>query len=346
MADPAATPPSIDVNQIAVELQRELIGASQTLLDVALWQKLLVASGRVALIVGLAWLATRAVRLLLLRVEREVTRRVESRSVESARRAETLLKLARQTLQVVIWTVMGLTLLNQFGINIAPLLASAGIVGLAISFGAQNLVRDVISGVFLLLEDQIRVGDVAVINGTGGVVEGITIRSVVLRDLEGTMHVIPTGTITTLANKTRDWSAVVLDLGVDYGTDIEHAMKVIREVGAGLRDDPHWGVDLIEDMEVWGVDSFGASEIVIKMRQKTRPMRQWDVGRELRRRLKQAFDANGIVIPFPQRTLHLEAESLAALSRLGDAVDAGRAAGAGAGVERAAAARMRAGETD
>jgi small conductance mechanosensitive channel len=204
---------------------------------------------------------------------------------------------------IVIWTVAILVILREIGVDVAPVLAGAGIVGLAVGFGAQNLVRDVISGFFVLLENQVRVGDVAVVNGTGGLVERIGFRTIVLRDLSGTVHVFPNGAVTTLANLTSEWSAYVFDIPVAYGEDTDRVVEIIHEVGGSLRHDPRFGPMLLADVEVFGVDDFAESALTIKGRLRTRPIKQWEVGREFRRRLKKAFDESGIQIPLPQRSL-------------------------------------------
>jgi small conductance mechanosensitive channel len=200
--------------------------------------------------------------------------------------------------------VLLLVVLREIGVDIAPILAGAGILGLAVGFGAQNLVRDVISGFFFILENQVRVGDVAIINGTGGLVDSVNFRTIVLRDLSGTIHVFPNGTINTLSNMTHTWSAWVFDIGVAYKEDTDRVTAVIREVGRQLREDPEFGPRLIDDIEVFGVNKFADSAVEIKGRLKTRPIEQWAVGREFQRRVKYAFDEQGIEIPFPHRTVY------------------------------------------
>ncbi len=208
-----------------------------------------------------------------------------------------------------MWLVVVMLVLRRLGIDVAPIIAGAGIVGLAVGFGAQELVRDFIAGFFILMENQIRVGDVAIINGTGGVIEQVGIRTVVLRDVSGVVHVFQNGKIDTLSNMTKEWSAIVFDIGVAYKEDTDAVVAVMQDVAAGMRADETWGPDIIEDLEVFGVDQFSDSAVVIKARLKTKPIRQWAVGREYRRRLKYAFDAAGIEIPFPHRTLYWGAEN-------------------------------------
>ena len=187
---------------------------------------------------------------------------------------------------------------------IAPILAGAGIIGLAVGFGAQNLVRDIIAGFFFILENQIRVGDVAVINGTGGLVEKINFRTIVLRDLAGVVHVFPNGTVTTLSNLTNEWAAYVFDIGIAYKENTDQVIEIMKKVGAELQADPEHGPLMLGEPEIFGVDRFADSAVVIKGRIKTKPIRQWMVGREYLRRIKQAFDQNGIEIPFPHQTLY------------------------------------------
>jgi small conductance mechanosensitive channel len=217
----------------------------------------------------------------------------------------TLTRLVGTLARVVLWSVVGVICLAQLGLDVTPILAGAGILGLAVGFGAQNLVRDVISGFFLVLENQVRVGDVAVVNGTGGVVETISFRIIVLRDLAGVVHVFPNGTVNTLANMTKEWSGYVIDVGVAYKEDPDRVMEVMRRVADALREDPKYRPSILEPIEIFGVDDFKASEVTIKARLKTLPIQQWTVGREYRRRLKKAFDGAGIEIPFPHHSLYM-----------------------------------------
>ena len=203
----------------------------------------------------------------------------------------------------LVWFTAVLTILGQVGVNVTPILASAGVVGLAVGFGAQNLVKDFVSGFFLILENQIRVGDVAVINGTGGLVEAITFRTIVLRDQAAVVHVFPNGSINTLSNMTKDWSAYVIDVGVSYREDTDRVVEVMRRVAGELQSDPQYGSAMLAPIEIIGVNAFTDSAVTIKARLKTLPIKQWMVGREYRRRLKKAFDAENIEFPFPQRTV-------------------------------------------
>ena len=228
----------------------------------------------------------------------------EGEPVERSARARTLLPLARNALLVVIVIVAGLTVLSALGINIAPLLAGAGVVGLAVGFGAQTLVKDVITGAFLLFEDTVQVGDVAVINGQGGLVEAITIRTIRLRDLAGSVHTIPFSTVGAITNMTKEYSRYVLDVGVAYREDTDQVSELLREIDAELRADPEFGQHIIEPIEILGVDRFEDSAVVVRARLTTKPIMQWTVGREFNRRLKKKFDEHGIEIPFPHQTIY------------------------------------------
>jgi len=271
------------------------------------WQPVVIGGGRVVLIILLAWLAMRIVRRLLVGVESRLVHRYRIENEppnETAKRVETLTKLIRQAARLAIVIIAVLIILRQLGLEIGPLLASVGVLGLAVGFGAQNLVRDVISGFFFILENQVRVGDVAVLNGTGGLVEQVNFRTIVLRDLQGIVHVFPNGTITTMSNLTNDWSAYVFDIGVAYKENTDNVVGILRQVLKGMQQDEKFGPMIVDEPEVFGVDKFDKSAVLIKGRIKTRPIRQWDVGREFLRRVKHAFDEQGIEIPFPHQTVY------------------------------------------
>ena len=271
------------------------------------WEILMFSTLRILFILLAAWIGLKVVRRMLHKMEKhllEVSDKDELAATEQQKRVETLIRLVRQAIIIVVWVVVGLVILRELGVDIAPILASAGIVGLAVGFGAQNLVRDVISGFFMILEDQIRVGDVAVVNGTGGLVEKVNFRTIVLRDLSGTVHVFPNGTVNTLANLTNEWSAYVFDIGVAYKEDVDQVMELMRQVGKEMQQDSTFGPLMVNDVEIFGVDNFADSAVTIKGRLKTKPIKQWDVGREYRRRLKYRFDAEGIEIPFPHRSIY------------------------------------------
>lgn len=271
------------------------------------WQVLITSSVRILLIIVIAWTTMRLVKTLLNSLEKRLIHksRIEGEPLsETSKRVETLIMLIRQGVSLALWIVLLLLILKEVGVDIAPILAGAGILGLAVGFGAQNLVRDFISGFFFILENQVRVGDVAIINGTGGLVDAVNFRTIVLRDQSGTVHVFPNGTINTLSNMTHTWSAWVFDIGVAYKEDTDRVTEVIEDVGRQMREDSNFGPQIIEDIEVFGVNKFADSAVEIRGRIKTRPIEQWKVGREFQRRIKYAFDEQGIEIPFPHRTIY------------------------------------------
>ncbi|MGD8861994.1 MAG: mechanosensitive ion channel family protein [Myxococcales bacterium] len=261
------------------------------------------------LLLGLGLMvALRLVRAALSQLESHLLDRGDGDSAEAfqehEKRVQTLMGIAGKVARVSVWTLFVMLVLVELGVNVGPLIAGAGVLGLALGFGAQELVRDVITGFFMLLENQIRTGDVAIINGQGGLVENIGLRTITLRDLAGTVHVFQNGKVNTLANMTKEWSAMLFDVGVAYKEDCDRVMEVMKGVAEELVADEAMGPKILEPLEVFGVDSFGDSAVVIKARLKTVPIEQWAVGREYRRRLKKAFDSEGIEIPFPHRTLY------------------------------------------
>ena len=272
------------------------------------WDMIIKSGLRVLMILLVAWLLLFIAQKFLQRIEKQLV----SKSVadgeppsESQKRIETIIRLTRQAVKIVLWLTVSLVVLKEFGVEIGPIIASAGIVGLAVGFGAQNLVRDVISGFFIILENQIRVGDVAILNGTGGLVEKINFRTTVLRDLGGVVHVFPNGTISTISNLTNEWSAYVFDIGIAYKEDTDHVISIMQEVGKEMLADEKFGKLMLGEPEIFGVDKFADSAVMIKGRVKTKPIKQWEVGREYLRRIKQAFDQNNIEIPFPHRSIYV-----------------------------------------
>ena len=244
------------------------------------------------------WFANRAVVALRARITAKLS------DAEQIRRAETLGRVLRYVISVAIVLIVILLILNQFGISIAPILGAAGVVGIAIGFGAQSLVRDYFNGIFLLLENQIAKGDVVTIVDKTGVVEDVTLRYVQLRDYEGSVHYIPNGLITTVTNMSRGFAYAVVDIGVAYRENVDQVMQVIEDEGRKLRDDPVFGERVIEPFELAGVDSLGDSAVVIRGRFRVQPLQQWSVRREFLRRVKLRFDADGIEIPFPHLTIY------------------------------------------
>ena len=255
----------------------------------------------------LAWLAYRVVRLAARRIEIAVDDGDDSVTTLRERRGKTISQLLRSVGRVVILVIALLLTFNLF-IDIGPILAGAGILGLAVSFGAQSLVKDVISGFFILFENQFAIGDVIEAGGKSGVVEKMTLRVVVLRDTEGAMHVIPNGEIKVVSNKTRGWSRAVVDIGVAYDEDVDHALAVVRDEAAQFTTDKTWSSQLDGPVEVLGVESLSDSAVVIRTLIKTQPGSQWGTAREFRRRMKNRLDREGIEIPFPQRKVHVSVD--------------------------------------
>ncbi len=220
---------------------------------------------------------------------------------------DTFLSITTTSFSVALWVVITLTVLSQLGVDVMPLLAGAGVVGIAISFGAQTLVRDFLAGFFIIIEGQYRVGDVLEVNQkVSGVVEKITPRITVLRDLEGQVHYIPNGEITLATNMTMDYAQVDVTIGVSHSSDVDKVEKVINQVGKDLYDDKKWQGIALEPPYMLRLDSISESSLDIKILCKTAPIRQWDVKGELLRRLIKAFEKEGIDIPFPERTVHIE----------------------------------------
>lgn len=220
------------------------------------------------------------------------------------KRADTLTSVVRDIAWTLILALGSLMILSELGIDMKPLLAAAGLSGLAIGFGAQSLVKDVITGFFILLENQIRVGDVVEIAGVGGLVEEVKLRTITLRDLEGNVHIVPNGAVDKVKNYTHLYAYYLFNIGVSYREDTDEVAAVLKEVGADLQADPEFGPDILEPLEMLGVDQFADSAVIIKCRIKTEPIKQWRIGREMNRRIKKAFDARGIEIPFPHRTIY------------------------------------------
>ena len=271
---------------LASETGRELVGRLITLV--------FVATGAIV-----TW------ELLSTVVERYLEERDEQgQLVERGARIRTFLPLIRNVVRIVLLVLVVLVVLSEIGIDIGPLLAGAGIVGLAVSFGAQSLVKDVITGFFILIEDTISIGDVVDLGGRSGVVESMTIRSVRLRDLAGNVHTVPFGEVAAVLNMTKDYSYALMEVGIAYREDVDEVIEVLREIGDGMQADEEFGPLILEPLEVLGLDSFGASSVNIRIRLKTPPIKQWMVRREFQRRMKRVFDEREIEIPFPHQTVY------------------------------------------
>lgn len=227
-----------------------------------------------------------------------------TRDNEEAKRAGTLCRAFRYFGSVVISIVAAMLVMNELGISIAPILATAGVAGIAIGFGAQSLVKDYFAGFFLLLEDQIRQSDVVTIAGIGGQVEEVTLRYVKLRDFEGHVHFVPNGEIKIVTNKTRDYAHSLVQVGIAYRENIDAALDVLRDIGRAMRSDANWRARILDDLEIVGVERLADSAVVLSCRLKVVGIEQWNVRREFLRRLKMAFDERGIEIPYPQLTLY------------------------------------------
>jgi moderate conductance mechanosensitive channel len=259
---------------------------------------------RVAAVLMVGWLAFLGLKLLLRRIEASIEEPATPGVVTAqTQRTRTLLSLLRSIGIVILVVLTVFMVLGAVGVNVAPLLAGAGVIGLAISFGAQSLVKDVISGLFILFENQFGVGDIIRIDATAGAVERMTLRVVVLRDVQGVVHVIPNGQINRVSNLTRTWARVVLDVGVAYREDPDHVIAVLKAVGQAMYEDELWTPAFIDPPEVPGLEALADSSVNFRIVAKVLPLRQWEVARELRKRVKIGFDRAGIEIPFPHRTL-------------------------------------------
>jgi small conductance mechanosensitive channel len=260
------------------------------------------SSGRILLILVLAWIALmivrRAIRVLRQYLSRNFT------DIEAMKRAETLGQVFRYIAAVVVAIVAGTLVLGELGISVAPILGAAGVVGVAVGFGAQSLIKDYFNGFFLLLENQMRTGDVIEAGGKAGLVEDITLRYTRMRDYDGNVHFVPNGLITTVSNMSRGYAQSVIDVGVAYREDVDEVFELMRQAGAALRDDPVMGPKILEDLEIAGVEKWDDSAVVLRCRFKVRPLEQWTIRREYLRRLKRVFDERGVEIPFPHVTLY------------------------------------------
>jgi small-conductance mechanosensitive channel len=257
---------------------------------------------RITLILLLAWLAILVLQRAIRSFRVRIAARLDDR--EAVKRAETLGRVFRYLAAVVVSLIAGMLVLGELGVSVAPILGAAGVVGLAVGFGAQSLVKDYFTGFFLLLENQIRQGDVVNLGDHGGLVEEVTLRHVRLRDYDGHVHFVPNGQIDTVVNLSRGFAYAVIDVGVAYREDVDDVMRVMREVGASLQGDAPFVARILAPLEVAGVERWDDSAVVLRCRFKCAPLEQWGVRREYLRRLKQAFDAQGIEIPFPHLTVY------------------------------------------
>jgi small conductance mechanosensitive channel len=258
---------------------------------------------RVALILTAAWVISTVVQRAIRAFRERIAARLDD--PEAVKRAETLGRVLRYVVKTVVWVLATMVVLGELGVSLAPILGAAGVVGLAVGFGAQSLVRDYFTGLTILFENQIRVGDVVNLGGQhAGVVEQVTLRFVQLRDYEGRVHYVPNGQITSIINMTRGFAHAVMDIGVAYRENTDEVMAVMREVARELRADTEFAPRILDDLEIAGVDQWADSAVVIRCRIRCNPGDQWTVRREYLRRLKHAFDSAGIEIPFPHVTVY------------------------------------------
>ena len=262
---------------------------------------------RITVIVVVAWVLIGVLQRAIRTMRKRIAERLDDR--EAAKRAETLGRVFRYLAAVVISLIAGMLVLGELGVSVAPILGAAGVVGLAVGFGAQSLVKDYFTGFFILLENQIRQGDVVRLGSDhAGLVEEVTLRFVQLRDYDGNVHYVPNGHITTVINMSRGFSQAVMDVGVAYREDVDEVMAVMRRVGDQLRADAAFAPRILADLEIAGVEAWADSAVVIRCRFRTEPLEQWAVKREYLKRLKSAFDAEGIEIPFPHLTVYAGAD--------------------------------------
>lgn len=264
------------------------------------------------------WLSTSGLRIVAISIVMIIALAILKRAMDRFRklyegtlsieaqvkRVDTITHVIRDVARVVILAVGGMMILSEIGVDLKPILAAAGLGGLAIGFGAQSLVKDMISGFFILLEDSIQVGDVVEIAGVSGLVEEVKLRTITLRDLSGNVHVVPNGVIDKVKNMTKVYAFYLFDVGVAYRENVDEVMVVLHEIAEELRDDLQFKDDILEPLEMLGVDQFADSAVIIKCRIKTKPIKQWRIGREMNRRIKKTFDAKGIEIPFPHQTIY------------------------------------------
>ena len=277
------------------------------------WRTWAEAGGRVLVILAVAFLLARAVRLGAARAAR-LAEKDEGPLSERAKRARTLAGFLRRAAAVLIYAVALTVALRALGVDITPILAGAGVAGVALGFGAQGLIKDLISGLFILAEDQFRVGDVIKTAGVAGQVERVTLRVTQVRDLEGEVHTIPNGEIKVVSNLTKGFSRVSLDVGVGYREDLDRVIKLLDAVGRELAEDLQYGPLILEPPVVLGVEALAESQVTLRLLAKTQPLRQWEVARELRKRIKTAFDGEGIEIPYPHHVLLRRADEPSAPS--------------------------------
>jgi len=260
---------------------------------------------KIFLIIIATLIVIKSAQIFSTRLFETVILRKRKEDDEFKKRTDTLNSILRYIINISIVVIAVVMILGELGIEIGPILAAAGVLGLAVGFGAQSLVKDIISGFFIFLEDQIRVGDYVDIADKAGIVERLNLKMTILRDFAGNVHFVPNGEIAVVTNMTKGFSRYLFEIGVAYREDVDEVMEVMREVDKEIRNDSEYASDILEPLEILGLDQFADSALVIKARTKTRPLKQWRVAREFNRRLKKKFDENNIEIPFPHRTVYI-----------------------------------------
>jgi small conductance mechanosensitive channel len=279
------------------QLQRLL-----ALFEASEWRAGLFTALRIAIILLVAVVAMRVLQRMIRAFRERITRAMED--PEEIKRAQTLGRVFRYLAAVLVWVIAGTELLHELGVSLAPILGAAGVAGLAVGFGAQSLVKDYFTGFFILLENQLRQGDVVEVGGKVGLVEEVTLRHVRLRDYDGHVHYVPNSLITTVTNMGKGHARSVVDVGVAYREDVDQALAAMREVAGEMRADPVYGPKIVDEIEIVGVERWDDSAVILRCRFMVRPLEQWSVRREYLRRLKKRFDADGIEIPYPHLTIY------------------------------------------
>ena len=270
--------------------------------EISYWSEVARIPIRIGIILVISWIMLSLSQKLIPVLRKQLQERTDD--PEQLKRLETLGRVFRYIAAVLITLISGMLVLAELGVSIAPILASAGVIGIAIGFGAQSLIKDYFNGFFLLLEDQVRQGDVVEVAGKGGLVEEVTLRYIRLRDYEGNVHFIPNSVITTVTNRSRSFAYAVINIGIAYRENVEEVFEVMREVAAGMRQDETLGPLILEDIDIAGVDAWADSAVVIRCRFKVQALQQWTVRRAFLLRMKKEFDRRGIEIPFPHLTLY------------------------------------------
>ena len=265
----------------------------------AIWDWLLTSGLRIAFILVVGLIASRWLRVLSARLARLIAGVVPTE--DEAQRASTLTRVIQSTALVTMVAIAGLMILRELNLDITPLIAGASVVGVAVGLGAQTLIKDVIGGFFILLEDQFAIGDAIQVGNIAGGVEKMTLRATFLRDLEGTLHVVPNGEMRIVSNRTKDWSRVVVNLGVAYEEDIGRVVAALEKIGRDFYQDEEFAPLLLEEPTVTGVEALGDWAVTVRIMVKTKPGEQWGVARELRRRIKESFEREGIEMPYPRQ---------------------------------------------